>query len=60
MCTDKDGMLTGARIMAGAHSASNPWLYLCGPPPMTAALSKDLQSLGLPRGHMRWERFESR
>jgi predicted ferric reductase len=58
--SDEDGLLTGARVIAEVPHGASPWVYLCGPPAMTAALSKDLHGLGLPHGQIRWEQFETR
>jgi predicted ferric reductase len=58
--SDEDGLLTGARVIAEVPHGASPWVYLCGPPAMTAALSKDLHRLGLPHGQIRWEQFETR
>jgi ferredoxin-NADP reductase len=33
-------------------------VYLCGPTPMMEAVRDGLQLLGIPRGHIHFERFE--
>jgi predicted ferric reductase len=37
---DRDGRLTAQRVAGGRPRGADVWVYLCGPPPMTAALAK--------------------
>ena len=56
--TDKDGRLTGDRVLGGASSSgASPWVFMCGPPPMMKGLAKDLHRVGLPDDQVRWEQF---
>jgi len=57
--TDRDGRLTAER-MAGGDGADGVWVYMCGPPGMTAALSKGFIRLGVPPSRIRWEEFDVR
>jgi predicted ferric reductase len=57
--TDERGFLTPEEAL-GPDRASDVWIYLCGPSPMTAALSKGFRRLGVPAGRIRWEDFGAR
>jgi predicted ferric reductase len=58
--TDRDEMLTAQRAMDGRPRRGDVWVYMCGPPPMTAALARGFRGLGIPPGHVRWEQFDTR
>jgi predicted ferric reductase len=56
---DRDGILTAEQAAAG-RDLSGVWVYMCGPPPMTKALSDGFRRLGVPRSRLRWEQFAGR
>jgi predicted ferric reductase len=58
--TDEQGFLTAERALGANGDAAGVWVYLCGPPAMTAALSKGFRHLGVPAGRIRWEDFDIR
>jgi predicted ferric reductase len=58
--TDRDGLLTAEATVSGDGAADGLWVYMCGPPAMTAALSKGFGRLGVPAGRIRWEDFDVR
>ena len=55
--TDKDGRLTGDRVLGASPSGASRWVFMCGPPPMMKGLAKDLHRVGLPDDQVRWEQF---
>jgi predicted ferric reductase len=60
LCTDEDGLLTAAAVMADLPTGADPSIYLCGPPAMTRSLAKGLRDIGVPRSRIRWEDFGAR
>ena len=60
VCADTDGLLNAEQILSAAHSPAQPWVYMCGPPPMMKAFSSELRRLGVPAGRVRWEQFGAR
>jgi predicted ferric reductase len=58
--TDRDGLLTAETTVGRKHSRADLWVYLCGPPAMTATLAKGFHRLGIPPSHVRWEQFDVR
>ncbi len=59
-CSDRDGQLGAETVMNGRAASAQPWIYMCGPPPMMHALDGGFRRLGVPAGRIRWEQFESR
>jgi len=57
--SDEQGFLTPEQTVT-ADRAGDVWIYLCGSPPMTAALTKGFRRLGVPPGRIRWEDFGAR
>jgi predicted ferric reductase len=57
---DRDGFLTAEKAAAGRDNLDGVWIYLCGPPPMTAALVTGFRKLGVPSSRLRWEQFSAR
>ena len=53
----------GARLLSPEHlrelvpDASDRDVFLCGPPAMTDAISRNLRAAGVPRRHLHVERF---
>ena len=58
--TDREGLLTAEKAASGHPDSADIWVYMCGPPPMTNALSKGFRELGLPAHRVRWEQFAVR
>jgi predicted ferric reductase len=58
--TSKDGHLTARRAAGDLEVGRSTWVFMCGPPPMTAALEQGFESLGVPRDQVRFERFSIR
>ena len=58
--SDRDGMLTAEKALAGRSPASGVWVYMCGPPGMMKSLSQGFHKLGVPASHVRWEQFNIR
>ena len=58
--TDHDGLLTAQTAAGGRPRGADVWIYLCGPPPMTAALADGFHGLGIPPSRVRWEQFDIR
>jgi predicted ferric reductase len=58
--TDRDEMLTARRAVDGRPRGADVWIYMCGPPQMTAALGREFRGLGIPASHVRWEHFDTR
>jgi predicted ferric reductase len=58
--TDRDELLTAQRALNGRPGREDVWIYMCGPPPMTAALAREFRGLGIPPSHVRWEHFDTR
>ena len=58
--SDVDGPLTADAVLDGVAPAAHPWVYRCGPSPMTRALSRGLRRRGVPRARVRFEDFGSR
>lgn len=52
----KHGHIT-RQIIAEQMDASNPYIYLCGPPPMMDAMHKHLDELGVPKSRIVEEDF---
>ena len=59
VCTDRDGLLAAEEALTG-RAASDVWVDMCGPPPMTAALAKGLARAGVSPACVRWEQFDIR
>jgi predicted ferric reductase len=57
---DRDGLLTAEQMLGGGPRDADLWVYMCGPPPMTAALAKQFHGLGIPPARIRWEDFAAR
>lgn len=55
--SDTDGRLRADDVMRAVGGDRAPWVYMCGPPPMTRALAKDFRDLGVPADRVRWEDF---
>lgn len=55
--TSKDGHLTAQRAAGSLDVGASTWVFMCGPPPMTAALQQGFESLGVPKDQVRFERF---
>jgi predicted ferric reductase len=55
--SDTDGRLNADAVMRAVPRHVTPWIYMCGPPPMTRALAKDFRRLGVPPARVRWEDF---
>jgi len=58
--SDSEGPLTADTVLRGVAPDAHPWVYMCGPPPMTRALARGLRRAGVPRTHVRFEDFGSR
>lgn len=58
--SDVDGPLTADAVLHGVAPDAHPWVYMCGPPPMTRALARGLRGRGIPRARVRFEDFGSR
>jgi predicted ferric reductase len=58
--TDREGLLTAAKIANGHRHGTEGWVYMCGPPPMMTALAKGFRALGTPASQVRWEQFDIR
>jgi predicted ferric reductase len=58
--TDRDELLTARQAVGERLRSADVWIYMCGPPRMTAALASDLRGLGIPASHVRWEHFNAR
>jgi predicted ferric reductase len=58
--TDRQPYLTAKAALGDRSRPGDPWIYMCGPPPMMHALAKGFRSLGVPPGHVRWEQFDIR
>jgi predicted ferric reductase len=57
--TDGEGLLTAEKV-ANGHLLGDVWVYMCGPPPMMAALAEGFRALGIPASRVRWEQFDIR
>ena len=60
VCADTDGRLTPAQVIGAIPHGTDPWVFMCGPPPMMASFSNALQQDGIPSTHVRWEKFGAR
>ena len=60
VCADTDGLLNAERVIAEAPAHADAWVYMCGPPPMMKAVSREMRRLGVPASHVRWEQFGGR
>jgi len=58
--TDNDGLLTAEKATNSDADGTDLWVFMCGPPPMTAALAKGFRALGVPASRVRWEQFDIR
>ena len=56
--TKHDGFLTAETAMTGRPRGADVWVYMCGPPAMTTALSDGFRGLGIPAGRVRFERSQ--
>ena len=52
--------LTAETAMAGRPRGADIWVYMCGPPTMTTALSDGFRGLGIPATRVRFEQFDIR
>lgn len=57
MPSDTAGFVTGEGIIKEITDAKKRDIFVCGPPPMMAALISALVTLGVPRNSIRSERF---
>jgi predicted ferric reductase len=46
--------------MNGRAPGADAWVYMCGPPAMTSALSNGFRALEIPASRVRWEQFDIR
>ena len=58
--TEGQSLLTAEGMLGSKGRDLSVWVYMCGPPPMTAALAKGFRRLGVPSGRIRWEQFDVR
>ena len=58
--TEHDGFLTAETAMAGRAPGADVWVYMCGPPAMTTALSHGFRGLAIPASRVRFEQFDIR
>jgi predicted ferric reductase len=58
--SSRDGHLTAERAAGDLDVRKATWVFMCGPPPMTTALQKGFESLGVPRDQVRFEHFSVR
>jgi predicted ferric reductase len=58
--TDRDEQLTARQVMDGRSGGSDVWIYMCGPPQMTAALAREFREIRIPPRQVRWEQFGTR
>ena len=58
--TEHDGFLTAQTAMTGRPPGADVWVYMCGPPAMTSALSDGFRALGIPASRVRFEQFNIR
>jgi len=56
-----EGRLTPEQIAASVTAPrEDVWVYMCGPLEMMRSFERQLRTLGFPRRHIIWERFEVR
>jgi ferredoxin-NADP reductase len=55
---DKMGQLMPEMIKSLVSDVADRSVYLCGPPPMMKAVRQQLESLGVPRKHIMYEKFQ--
>jgi predicted ferric reductase len=55
-----DGFLTADTAITGLPTGTQAWVYMCGPPAMTTALSAGFHKLKIPSSRIRWEQFNVR
>jgi predicted ferric reductase len=55
-----DGYLTADAAVKGLPGGVQTWVYMCGPPAMTTALSDGFHKLKIPSSRIRWEQFNVR
>ena len=55
-----DGYLTADSAITGLPAGVQAWVYMCGPPAMTSALSAGFHALKIPSSRIRWEQFNVR
>ena len=58
--TERDGLITAEKAMNGRQPGADVWVYMCGPPPMMAALADGFRRLEIPASRVRWEQFDIR
>jgi predicted ferric reductase len=58
--TSTDGQLTPKKTLGDTAPGSETWVYMCGPPAMMKAFSKDFRKRGIPAARVRWEQFNIR
>lgn len=57
---DSLGFLTAADVQAASGDLTRAHIFMCGPPPMIAALATQFGDLGVPRDHLHFEDFRLR
>jgi len=55
-----DGFLTADTAVTELPAGTQAWVYMCGPPAMTTALSAGFHKLKIPSSRIRWEQFNVR
>jgi len=55
--TSRDGRLDARRAAGGSTPRADTWVFMCGPEAMITALAKGFRDLGVPSGHVSWEKF---
>ncbi|MBA2529835.1 MAG: ferric reductase-like transmembrane domain-containing protein [Euzebyales bacterium] len=57
LADERNGFLTAARVVETSGKLTGVTVYLCGPKPMTDALTEQLVTVGVPRDRIRFEEF---
>jgi predicted ferric reductase len=55
---DQTDLLSIPALRRGVPDIRERECFVCGPPPMIAAMHRRLEKLGVPRAHIHYERFE--
>ena len=55
-----EGFLTADTAVNGLPAGVQAWVFMCGPPAMTSALSAGFHKLKIPASRIRWEQFNVR
>lgn len=58
--TEQDGFLTAETAMGARPRGADVWVYMCGPPTMSTALSQGFRALAIPASRVRFEQFDIR